>query len=214
MIKRLIFDVDNTLIKNVSFRDAIKKTLTDLDVYSEESVDNFIKGIGTYEKIYNNYNKEDYTNHMSEHINKKLGDNFLDTFIDNLKNVVPENNDEVAQTIKTLSEKYDLVLLTNYFSKSQMNRLNTMGIGQYFKECFGESLIKPNDGAYINACGMYSPEECVMIGDDLFLDVECAKKNGLKAILVNTKKIDVGTNNIVVVDKVQDINVSLIESLS
>ena len=213
MIKRLIFDVDSTLITNVNFVDAIKNTLIDFDIYSEERVNDFIKGIGTYEGIYKNYNKADYTKHMSEHLNVTLPDDFLEVFFSHLKYAIPEKNEKLVNSIRALAEKYELVLLTNYFSESQMNRLNGMGIGQFFKYCYGENLIKPNQDAYINACGEHRTDECVMIGDDLYLDIECAKKLGLKTILVNTKNVDVGNIDTIVVSKVEEIDDSIIKTI-
>lgn len=213
MIKRLIFDVDNTLITNVNFKSAIKDTLVDLNIYSEERMEGFIKGIGTYESIYNNYNKSDYTRHMSECINFRLGDDFLVVFFNHLKNVIPEKNEKLIESIRTLASKYEMVLLTNYFRKSQLNRLNEMGIGKYFSHSYGEELIKPNRGAYLVACGEYKPNECVMIGDDLYLDIECAQDVGMNTILVNTKNVNVDNVNTIVVENVEEIDLALIESI-
>ena len=213
MIKRLIFDVDNTLIVGVNFKEAVIKTLDELNIYSEENLDNFFEGIASYEGVYDNYNSRDYKKHMEECMNTIIPDNFLDVFFKYLKDVIPEENDKLISTIDSLSKKYELVLLTNYFSISQLNRLNNMGIGKYFTEVYGEDLIKPNKEAYIKACGPHKPEECVMIGDSMFLDVECAKKAGLKAIFVNTKKIDTNNLNVIVVDKVEDINEDVLNEL-
>ncbi len=214
MIKRLIFDVDNTLITNVNFVKAIEDTLKQIELYSEEKVQGFLNGIKTYEKIYNNYNSLDYIKHMEEHIGSTLPSNFLDIFFENLKLAVPDENPNLINAIKKLSKKYELVLLTNYFSKSQLNRLNNMGIGQYFSEWYGENLIKPNLDAYIIACGSNKPSECIMVGDDVFLDIECAMKAGLNTILVNTKNVPTDNITTTVVEKVEDINVELIETLS
>lgn len=213
MIKRLIFDVDNTLITNVNFVDAIKNTLIDLNLYSEERVNDFIKGIGTYEGIYKSYNKTDYTKHMSNHLKVALPDIFLEVFFNHLKYAIPEKNEQLINSISELAKKYELVLLTNYFSKSQMNRLNGMGIGHFFKHCYGEEVIKPYQDAYISACGDHRPDECIMIGDDLYLDIECAKKLGLKTILVNTKNVDVGNIDTIIVSKVEEIDDSLIKTM-
>lgn len=213
MIKRLIFDIDNTILVNVSFRDAIKNALNDVGLYTEENIDNFIKGIGTYESMHTSYNREDYIKHMSEYMGKQLPDDFMEYFFSYLQYAIPEKNNKIIECIKELAKKYDLVILSNFFSRSQMNRLYNFGIGQYFSFCYGENPIKPNDEAYIKACGSYKPEECVMIGDDLYLDIECAQKNGLKTILVNTKKKDVGDIKTVIVDKVEDINIDIIESI-
>ena len=51
-----------------------------------------------------------------------------------------------------------------------------MKIGKYFSECYGEKLIKPNKQAYLSACGNKNPSECVMIGDDIYLDIIRAKQ--------------------------------------
>ena len=142
-----------------------------------------------------------------------IPDNFLEVFFYYLKDVVPEYNEKLNNTIDNLSKKYDLVILSNFFSVSQMNRLNTMGIGKYFSSISGEELIKPNKEAYIKACGSYKPEECVMIGDSLYLDIECAQKEGLKTIFVNTKKVDNINIDTVVVDKVEDITEDIINSI-
>lgn len=213
MIKRLIFDVDNTLITNVSFREAIGKTLKDLNIYSEENLDNFFKGIGDYESLYNSYNYIDYKNHMEKYMNVTIPDNFFDVFFYYLKDVVPEYNERLMGAIDNLSKKYELVILSNFFSVSQMNRLNTMGIGKYFSEIYGEDVIKPNIEAYLKACGLHKPIECVMIGDSLYLDVECAINNGLNAIFVNTKGIPTDDLDYVVVDKVEDINEDIINKI-
>jgi FMN phosphatase YigB (HAD superfamily) len=214
MIKRLIFDVDNTLITNVSFIKAIEKTFRDLNIYSEEKVNGFLEGIKTYENIYNNYNAIDYIKHMEQKINCLLPLNFLEVFFDNLKNVIPERNENLIKTVRDLHSKYELVLLTNYFSISQLNRLNNMGIGQYFIECHGEKNKKPNSDSYLNAFGKNNPDECIMIGDDLYLDIECAQKARLHTIFVNTKNISIDNNlKTIVVSKVEEINSELIEKI-
>ena len=133
MIKRLIFDVDGTLITGVDFMDNIKKTLDKLGIYSEDNVKLFLKGIKTYEQIYNNYNIKSYTKHLEHVLNNKLPENFVFIFWEELKNAIPPRNDKLIDTISELSQKYELVLLTNYFAISQLNRLNNMGIGRFFK---------------------------------------------------------------------------------
>jgi FMN phosphatase YigB (HAD superfamily) len=210
MIKRLIFDVDNTLITNIDFTNYIKNTLNDLDIYTIEVLNNFLNAISEYEKYYNNYNKYDYINFISSYINIQLDSNFLDIFFDNLKYAIPKNNELLINCISALASSYELVLLTNYFRESQMNRLNNMGIGNFFNYCYGEELIKPNKQAYINACGKYKPYECVMIGDDVYLDCIIPKELELNTILVNNKNININT---MVVNNVEDINLELIKKL-
>lgn len=210
MLKRLIFDVDNTLITNVDFKDAIRSTLKRLNIYSEKNLNDFLYGIKTYENYFNNYNVEDYTKHISKSINEKLPKEFLNIFFEELKKAIPNKNEKLIKTIKELSEVYELVLLTNYFSESQLNRLNNMGIGEFFIECHGEKIIKPNIESYLNACGKHLPHECVIIGDDLVLDIEQAQKLGLNTIFVNNKDIRNYKIKTIEVKKVEEINADLI----
>ena len=211
MIKRLIFDVDGTLIRGMSFSNCIENTLRKMQIYSEVNVRNFENAICTYEKIYDNYNISDYTNHIGNALNKELPNSFIDIFFEELKTCIPPKNYELIQSIHNLSQNYELVLLTNFFSKSQYNRLNNMEIGQYFTECYGEKIIKPNNESYINACGTNNPSECIMIGDNISLDIMGAKQAGLKTIFVNTKSIDVSEKIGISVKKVEDISNSIIK---
>ena len=213
MIKRLIFDVDNTLTRNVDLVKITEKTLKEINLYTDENVQRFINGMSTYENYYDNYNYKDYTNHLEKTLGTKLPLNFIDIYFKNLDYAIPEYNPKLVNCIKSLSEKYELVLLTNYFGNLQLRRLNNMKIGKYFKEYYGEKLIKPNKEAFLNACGGYKPNECVMIGDNLYIDILPAKRLGLNTILVNTHKINNIKNIKIVVDKVEDINISLIEKI-
>lgn len=213
MIKRLIFDVDGTLITGVNFTSAIEATLKRMGFYSEENVKLFLEAISLYEKKFNNYNKEDYTNHFESMLGIKLGDNFLNIFFDELKKCVPLENERLKMAVSELSKKYELVLLTNYFKESQLNRLGTMGIDNLFSLCYGEELIKPNDEIYLKACGNYNTRECVMIGDNPYLDIEKAQNLGINTIFVNSKGLNVGNLNTIVVNSVEEITVDLIESI-
>ena len=210
MIKRLIFDVDGTLITGVNFIDSVKKTLDKLRIYSEDNVKLFIKGIKTYEQLYNNYNIKSYTKHFEQVLSNKLPENFVFIFWEELKNAIPPRNDKLISTISELSQKYELVLLTNYFAISQLNRLNNMGIGRFFKECYGEHCIKPNKKVYLDACGGNKVEECIMIGDDLYLDIKRAGEERLSTIFVNTKSVETNSSMGIVVDSVEDISEELI----
>jgi len=197
------------LITGVDFVSSIEKTLKRINLYSQENIEKFLEAIRTYESKYNNYNVNDYLYHLEKYLEIKLNTDFLDIFFDELKHCIPKENIKLINTIKKLSQKYELVLLTNYFKKSQLNRLNNMKIGKYFIECYGENLIKPNEMSYIKACGNNKPNECIMIGDNLNLDIKSAKKVGLNTIYVNSKNILIN-EDITKVNKVEDITIELI----
>lgn len=213
MIKRLIFDVDDTLITGVNFVSEIEATLKRLGVYSKENLKLFLEANSSYESVFNNFNKTDYTNHIGKALGVKLDDNFLSILFEEVKTCVPIDNTKLKESLIELSQKYELVLLTNFFKESQLNRLNTMGIKDLFLECYGEELIKPNDEIYLRACGKFNPTECVMIGDDPYLDIEKAQGLGINAIFVNSKGLKVENLNTLVVNRVEEISVDLIESL-
>lgn len=210
MIKRLIFDVDGTLITGVNFIDSIRETLNKLGIYSEDNVKLFLEGIETYEQLYNNYNIKTYTKHFEHILNNKLPENFVYIFWEELGSAIPPKNDKLINTISKLSQKYELVLLTNYFAISQLNRLNNMGIGKFFKECYGEHCIKPNKQAYLEACGDNKVKECIMIGDNLYLDIKRAKEEGLSTIFINYTCVETNPSIGVVVNSVEDISKELI----
>lgn len=209
MIKRLIFDV----ITGVNFVESVRQTLKKLDVYSEENVQLFLKGISTYEQQHDKYDVAVYTEHMGKAMNTTLPNIFVPVFFEELKSVIPPRNELLIDKIHSLSQEYELALLTNYFSESQINRLNAMGIGQYFKECHGEKCIKPNKSAYISACGNRNPNECVMIGDDIYLDIERAQQEGLNTIFVNTKGIQTNAKTGIVVNSVLEISKEMINKI-
>ena len=92
-IKRLIFDVDGTLKTNVNFFSAIENSLKLVNLFSEE-------------------------NHLNKEIKCKLPENFMKIFFNELKKIVPKKNEKLIESIKKLSNEFELVLLTNYFSES------------------------------------------------------------------------------------------------
>lgn len=80
-------------------------------------------------------------------------------------------------------------------------------------ECHGEHIIKPNRKAYLNACGDKKPSECVMIGDDIYLDITRARQEGLNTIFVNSKGIEAKPEIGIVVNSVEEISKAMISKL-
>lgn len=91
-IKRLIFDVDGTLICGVNFEKSVRQTLIRVGAYSEENVKKFINAIGPYNELYDNYNAKDYTAHMRDAIGTPLPDDFVSIFFDELKTCIPPHS--------------------------------------------------------------------------------------------------------------------------
>lgn len=189
MIKRLIFDVDDTLIKwKEEYWDTLEQVFQELNIeYSKELLDKIVSAIGSYEQENQYYNKQKMLEHINKVTEHNLDMNFLDTTFEIFGKCVPKENDDIVNTLEYLNKKYELVILTNWFKDAQMLRLKNFGIEKFFTKIFtSESFkVKPNKEAFISAMEDKFPEECVMIGDSLKKDIQGAINVGIKAIYLN-----------------------------
>lgn len=186
MIKRIIFDLDNTLIMwKDEYLSSIKETV---DKYKIKEDYKYISSIiDEYDDKFDYYDKELLINYINSKLENKIDMNFFNTFLDKF-GYMSEKDEKVKDVLEYLSKKYELVVLTNWFLKPQRERLKNIDILKYFKEVYGgETYMKPNKKAFINACGEYKPNECLMIGDDYKKDIEGASNAGLKVIYFNYK---------------------------
>ena len=184
MIKRIIFDLDNTLIPFPNFEIGFKSVI---DKYNLNITPTYLyKLIGSYEKYYDIYNYELLLKVLNKDLNRNLDKTFLDDFMDMYDSIDMKLDDGTVETLKYLKNKYSLVVLTNWFTNSQKNRLKKVNILKYFDEVYGGDLIKikPNKESFIKAMGDFKPEECISIGDRIKIDIEPAEKLGIKAYLL------------------------------
>lgn len=192
MIKRLIFDVDNTLIP---WEDKYWNTLNETLIYfeiepKEELVNKLIEAVDNYELEYNTYNLITMKNIMEKYAGIKLPNNFVYKWTINLRKCTPDKfDDKLIDTLEYLKSKYDLVVLTNWFTTQQAARLKRYGILKYFVKVYGTDnmLNKPNKETFIQACMPYKPEECIFIGDSYNVDIKGSINAGLKAIYLTNK---------------------------
>lgn len=191
MIKRLIFDIDNTIITGVDFKIHIEKALREYGINDLEKLKIYLNNIKEYEKCHKSYEKDSYLSFFSKKLDVSLNEDFLRLLFSNLKNAVPKDNKKVESLIRSLYNNYELVLLSNYFEESQRNRLESMNINKFFSEYYGESIIKPNKETYFQAAGKNRPSECIMIGDDIELDINVPKSLGFNTIYINKKNGDI-----------------------
>ena len=84
MIKRLIFDIDGTLVTGINFDKAITKTLLKYNIFSEENKQKFFDAMITYEDNYNEYEKNQYTQYFSKVLGYQFDNDFLDIHFKNL----------------------------------------------------------------------------------------------------------------------------------
>lgn len=191
MIKRVIFDQDNTLVKwreeNWTTLDETFQKLNYKITTNDKS--KIIECINNYEKKYSMYIKEDIYLYINKKLNKLLPENWIDIWLEQLSNRYALLEPNTKDILNYLNEKYELVVLTNWFSNSQINILKKLGILHYFNEIIGtdQVLNKPNKEAFLKACGNYKIEECLMIGDNFDIDILGAYSAGMDAIWYNPK---------------------------
>ena len=186
MIKKLIFDLDNTLIMwKPEYVNALRKTLQKYNI--NEAADYVSSIIDNYEEYYDKYDKEKLLELINNNIKEKINMNIIEDFLETI-GFMSEPNEKVIDTLEYLSKKYELVVLTNWFKEPQTNRLKTANIDKYFKEIYGgEEYIKPNKEAFLKAAGTTQLEQCIMIGDSYTIDIMGAYNAGIKPIYMNPK---------------------------
>lgn len=187
MIKRLIFDLDNTLILwKDEYRNALRRVLErhNLSNYFEE-IDNIIE---VYEQYNDTLSKESLLKEINTKCNLDLDIEIVDEALKEQQELA-EYDSKMVELFEYLSSKYEIVLLTNWFLETQEKRLEKLGILKYFNETYGaeNSKLKPNSDSYIKAIGPRKEYECMMIGDNIKIDLENARNLGLDTILVDLK---------------------------
>lgn len=184
MIKRIIFDIDNTLLDTKMdgincFNEYLKNKSYNL------SPSEFFKILCEYENI-GNYEVNDLIAYLNQYLeNGYTEDDFLEllNMYSSYSTLINENTPNI---LEYLSKKYEIVALTNWYSDCQSKRLNKVGILKYFNKVYGVSDgIKPNVDVYTNACSDYKYSECLIIGDNYDNDICVPMKLGMNTIYFN-----------------------------
>lgn len=187
MIKLIIFDLDNTLIN----------TSENLELEYQKLIDKFdinitakdlYRVIGYYEdsdNIY--YDKGTLINLINKNLNLNLDITFLDKFFEVYNELVSNVDDSIIDTLKYLKKKYKLVILTNWFTDSQVARLKKAGILEYFDGVYGGDIVpmKPIKESFLSVIENLKPDECVMVGDNLDVDIRIPFEMGFNVYYLN-----------------------------
>lgn len=189
MIKRIIFDVDNTLLDwKEEYFNSLNITLDKLNyTYDFNLIMNIRESIKNYEKDCIIYNREAMLEEINNGLEIKLPYNFIDLWLEELGKCAELASEKLIETFAYLSSKYELVTFSNWFNYSQVKRLEKANLLKYFKNTYGADMFpkKPYKEGYIEVIGDHSFEECMLIGDNLEQDVEAPIKLGMKAIYYN-----------------------------
>lgn len=189
MLKRIIFDVDGTLIEKMDLKILVKEELKKQGIsYTKKDLDAYMLAMKTYEDEYLSYDINNYLEYIKSNCGLDIDIKYMQNFLNSVSSYVPEAGASIAlkNTLEYLKGKYELVVLTNYFRIVQENRLRNFGILSYFDEIYGgDTIIKPTTEAFRIAQGNNKRSECLMIGDSFSLDYLGAISSGMDAILVD-----------------------------
>lgn len=217
MIKRIIFDLDNTLITwKEEYWNAVNRTFEKLDLqYTDEDIEKIKCAVDYYEDGRNDrYNKKIMKNTLEQFLEYELPENFIEIWLENLGECAPTTLDkEVIDTLEYLKQKYDLVVLTNWFRDSQADRLKTAGINKYFSNVYAteELKMKPDKEGFETAKGNLKNDECVVVGDSLKTDVQGAINADIDVIwldnmnIVKSEKTMIDEKEITVIHKFSEL---------
>ncbi len=185
-IKKIIFDVDDTLIMfdKEKYLETYNNILEKYQVLNKKGIDLY-KAIGEYEKTSPCFNKETMCSFISSYLETDLPL----SFIDDLNNLIASNwiyppSKDLISLLDFLKNNWELDVLTNFFAGTYQKRLTNMGLFSYFHKIVGgDKARKPDAQVFLEFTHDVKAHECLMIGDNLEIDIKPALNLGMKAIL-------------------------------
>ena len=203
MIKRIIFDIDNTLIDFPDYIDGYQSVLDKYQV-NKKAIDLY-NAIGVYEECgkYDNYDKKELLKVINKELSTNLDDNFLEDYFNMYNKLITPVSDSIKDTLEYLSKKYELVTLSNWFTFSQKSRLKIAGIDKYFTSIYGTDIVpmKPKKESFMNVIGNNKIEECLMIGDNVNMDIKVPYEMGINVYYLSKGK----KTNYPSIEKIEDL---------
>ena len=185
-MKAIIFDVDNTLITwNSNYILSVNKALDMLNIKYDKSLPlKIYNAVDANEREKNILDKEDLIEYINNYCQLSLPLKFVDNYIITYGECIINDDKLLKMTLKYLSNKYDLFVISNWFTESQRMRLQKMGILKYFKKIYGGDInyLKPDPRTFDVILKDYPKEDCVYVGDKLKTDIEFAESLGIKSI--------------------------------
>lgn len=208
MKNKYIFDLDGTLLdSDFSIeKEYFSEVLTTSE--SEYFIPKIVSLLEKYEDTFYKYDINLLSKFMSKETSINITPGIIKGWIDVNKSSEDVVVDGAIETLDFLKQSNkDIVLLTNWFSDIQRERLIQSDLIKYFDEIYGgEIALKPSLDAYMYACGKTPMESCVMIGNDYNKDVLGAEIIGLDSIFFDRKDENLPAKNAVKsLKKIKDI---------
>lgn len=195
--ERFIFDLDGTLLFG-NYQKEREYFLSVLKEKGEHFIQNLMSYLDKYENQFPYYSKKVLSTFFLLNANVYIPPEVIEGWIDVNCNMKDEIEPTAIETLEYLKSKNkSIVVLTNWFSKTQINRLKNSNLLQYIDEVYGgDSYLKPNSESYLNATMDFNINKCIMIGDNVEKDYLGPRKIGMHSILYdpNGKNPEINDN--------------------
>ena len=186
-MKKYIFDLDGTLLNaHWNEEDEFFRSILPIDQaikFEDERVD-LIYG---YEENYPRYDIYNLSRWFMDHgynINTSKINEWIHFNGDIMGNDMCDGVIELLEDIK--SRDGEIVLLSNWFNYTQINRLKRSGLYEYFDDFVtGDMELKPYLESYRLAASFTPFNECMMIGDNYVKDYYKPLMYGMNAYFVD-----------------------------
>ena len=189
-MERFIFDLDGTLLFG-NFEKERQYFKEQLGEKADSFLEKLIPSLMEYEELFQKYDQELLARFLTTKSGVLITKDNIDDWIDinsNMDDEVEESAIEVLEYLK--SKNKSIVVLTNWFAKTQIKRLENSNLLSYIDEVYaGDVYLKPNPASYLNAKGSFNVEDCIMIGDTKEKDYCGPRKIGMHSILYNQKSV-------------------------
>lgn len=201
--KKYIFDVDYTiLIPDWSKEDDYFKEHI-LENEQEEFFKNKQSILNKYEQEFPRYNTKTLSDYFKSYGFTVSEDTINGWMIYNGETIKDEVVDGVVDLFKYLKENNkEIVILTSWFSGTQIPRLKRAGLFNYIdKIVAGEDAMKPGLESFELAIDVTNKKDCIMIGDSIRSDKVGADNALIDSYIVDKKHTIRNLYNMIIGEK-------------
>ena len=192
MIKKIIFDLDNTLLFLSDEWEENYKRFVDKYNLSISANELFLS-IGNFEKSMKNIvvSKQKLSEYVSNDLSIDFTTNMILELLEIYDNTSLLNTDTIYDILNYLSEKYELIAYTNWFTDNQINRLKKYDLDKFFTKVYGWDILpkKPSKEGLSEIIKNDNIENYIFIGDNIELDIVVPYSMGFTTIFYNRKNI-------------------------
>lgn len=192
-MKKIIFDLDNTLLflsdkwlENIqNFIDEYKLNIEPFALF---------KVLVHFEEISTDIiiTKEYLKNYLSNTLSTNISFDMLNKLFDFYNNIPLLYTDKIYNLLEKLSDKYELITYTNWFTLDQTYRLNKYNLDKFFSHIYGWDILpaKPSVNGLKTIIGNNKLEDFIFVGDNIKSDLELPYEIGMNTVFLNLRGIE------------------------